>query len=162
MMDISFDSEQASSMNKMIFETIYFASVMTSNEIAMERSKYMALIKQVVEDTDPSLISSCKDEEVEYIEYISNDKIDEDTWKSMRPIKEELKLLTTDYVGAYSSFIGSPISHGKLQFDLWNVDPLPNRYDWKSLRESIKRYGIRNSLLFGTNAYRFNSSNFRK
>jgi ribonucleotide reductase alpha subunit len=51
------------------------------------------------------------------------------------------------YLGAYSSFIGSPISRGQFQFDLWNVKPLEGRYDWTLLRNNIMEYGIRNSLL---------------
>jgi len=47
--------------------------------------------------------------------------------------------------GSYSTFKGSPISEGKFQFDLWNVEP-SDLWDWKTLREKIKRYGIRNSL----------------
>lgn len=42
---------------------------------------------------------------------------------------------------------GIPISKGFLQFDFWNVKP--KRYDWDDLKEEIKKYGIRNSLLIG-------------
>ena len=57
--------------------------------------------------------------------------------------------------GAYESFVGSPASEGKLQFDLWeecgkvNVEELlkHSRWDWKTLREEIRTYGLRNSLL---------------
>lgn len=48
--------------------------------------------------------------------------------------------------GPYSSFEGSPMSKGMLQFDLWNVIP-SDRWDWTSLRKDIAQYGIRNSLL---------------
>jgi len=47
--------------------------------------------------------------------------------------------------GAYSTFIGSPASKGILQFDMW--DENPTRYNWKSLKESIIEFGLRNSLL---------------
>jgi len=47
---------------------------------------------------------------------------------------------------AYSTFNGSPASQGVLQFDMWGVTP-SNRYNWDSLKESIKLYGLRNSLL---------------
>ena len=50
-------------------------------------------------------------------------------------------------LGAYETFIGSPASEGILQFDLWNVDPGSERYDWSYLRSLIKCYGLRNSLL---------------
>ena len=47
--------------------------------------------------------------------------------------------------GAYSTFKGSPLSKGKFQFDLWNVQP-SNMWDWESLRGKIKKHGVRNSL----------------
>jgi len=36
--------------------------------------------------------------------------------------------------GAYESFPGSPLSQGKFQFDLWEVKPASDRYDWEKLR----------------------------
>ena len=47
----------------------------------------------------------------------------------------------------YSSFLGSPASQGILQFDMWNINPTPGRYDWTSLKKSIIQHGLRNSLL---------------
>jgi ribonucleoside-diphosphate reductase alpha chain len=51
--------------------------------------------------------------------------------------------------GAYSTFKGSPISEGKFQFDLWNIDrnELMYKEKWEELTESIKKYGVRNSLV---------------
>ena len=47
--------------------------------------------------------------------------------------------------GAYESFEGSPLSKGLFQFDLWNVTP---KYkNWELLRDGVKKYGARNSLL---------------
>tara|TARA_B100001093_G_scaffold495830_1_gene540738 strand:- start:4618 stop:7218 length:2601 start_codon:yes stop_codon:yes gene_type:complete len=48
--------------------------------------------------------------------------------------------------GSYQTFDGSPASKGILQFDMWNVNP-SDRYSWKSLKDKIKKYGLRNSLL---------------
>jgi len=48
--------------------------------------------------------------------------------------------------GSYSSYEGSPASKGILQFDMWNTCP-SERYDWTSLKESIIKHGLRNSLL---------------
>jgi ribonucleotide reductase alpha subunit len=48
--------------------------------------------------------------------------------------------------GPYSTWAGSPASEGKLQFDLWGVQP-SGRYDWAGLKEIIKENGLRNSLL---------------
>lgn len=53
---------------------------------------------------------------------------------------------SNEYPGAYSSFVGSPASQGRLQFDLWGVTP-SDRWDWNALKQNIKRWGIRNSLL---------------
>lgn len=58
--------------------------------------------------------------------------------------------------GHYETFPGSPASEGRLQFDLWEAEPLrqnpsdpesPYRYDWTALKADIVKYGIRNSLL---------------
>ncbi len=48
--------------------------------------------------------------------------------------------------GPYQTYEGSPMSKGKLQFDLWNVTP-SDRWNWTALRAEIKQYGVRNSLL---------------
>lgn len=57
---------------------------------------------------------------------------------------ESCKLSKRD--GYYSTFSGSPASKGILQFDMWNVTP-SDRYNWKELKDRIKKYGLRNSLL---------------
>ncbi len=50
--------------------------------------------------------------------------------------------------GKYETFEGSPLSQGKLQFDLWDQKTiLSDRYDWAELRKNIIEYGVRNSLL---------------
>ena len=49
--------------------------------------------------------------------------------------------------GPYETFRGSPADLGELQFDMWNIEPTPNRYDWKTLKSNIHEYGLRNSLL---------------
>jgi ribonucleoside-diphosphate reductase alpha chain len=85
LMDISFHSEAAKNVNKLIFETIYHGALEKSNEISI-------------------------------------------------------------LLGAYSSFVGCPASNGVLQFDMWSVTP-SQRYDWTTLKESIIKYGLRNSLL---------------
>lgn len=48
--------------------------------------------------------------------------------------------------GPYSSFASSPAAEGKLQFDLWNVKP-QSRYNWKQVKDSLTKHGMRNSLL---------------
>jgi ribonucleoside-diphosphate reductase alpha chain len=49
--------------------------------------------------------------------------------------------------GHYESFPGSPLSQGKFQFDLWDVKPCSQRYDWEKLRQNVIKNGARNSLL---------------
>jgi len=50
--------------------------------------------------------------------------------------------------GEHPSYVGSPMSQDKLQYDLWNDKPRETPYlDWTSLRERVKSYGVRNSLL---------------
>jgi len=47
--------------------------------------------------------------------------------------------------GFYSTFKGSPLSEGKFQFDMWDTKPSA-MWDWETLREKIKKDGVRNSL----------------
>lgn len=85
MMRIAFDSDEAKKLNKEIFETIYYAALTCSKDLA----------------------------------------------------KTE---------GHYESFPGSPASQGILQYDMWKVQP-SNRWEWDLLKDEIKQYGLRNSLL---------------
>ena len=119
LLDMPFHSNDAKEVNKLIFETIYHASLEKSNEIALDRMKYMRTLTKT-----------------QLLEYINEYEYD-----MMRKIGAE-----SDLMGAYSSFQGSPTSSGILQFDLWSATP-STRYDWDLLKNSIKQYGIRNSLL---------------
>jgi len=80
-------------------------------------------------------------------------------YESEEAIKVDEKIFETIYYGAlqaskdlakidgpYETFQGSPASKGILQFDMWNKTP-QNGYDWDGLKEEIKKYGLRNSLL---------------
>ncbi|KAK6746040.1 hypothetical protein RB195_012264 [Necator americanus] len=49
-------------------------------------------------------------------------------------------------LGTYETYEGCPVSKGILQFDMWNVTPT-DQCDWDTLREKIKKHGVRNSLL---------------
>jgi len=49
--------------------------------------------------------------------------------------------------GPYQTFKGSPVSKGIFQFDMWNVTPSSNRWDWDALKKEVKQHGVRNSLL---------------
>jgi len=120
LMDIPFHSDEARQINKQIFETIYHASLEKSNEIAIERTK---LLQSVLNGPRSKLL----------------DIINEHEYSILSRTNQQL-------LGAYSSFEGSPASQGILQFDMWSVTP-SNRYDWTKLKEMIKTYGLRNSLL---------------
>jgi ribonucleoside-diphosphate reductase alpha chain len=50
-------------------------------------------------------------------------------------------------LGPYETFKGSPVSKGIFQFDMWGVQPDSNRWDWSTLKQEVKKYGVRNSLL---------------
>jgi len=85
LLGLPFESDMARILNKNIFETIYYAALTASNQLAKEN-------------------------------------------------------------GPYETYEGSPISKGIFQFDMWDVQP-SGRYNWDKLREEIKKYGVRNSLL---------------
>lgn len=85
MMRYPFDSQEAKTLNRDIFETIYFAAVTESCALA-------------------------------------------------------------EQFGPYSTYEGSPVSKGILQYDMWGAVP-SDRWDWAELKEKISRHGVRNSLL---------------
>jgi ribonucleoside-diphosphate reductase alpha chain len=85
MLKYPFESEEARALNREVFETIYYASMTASKDLAKVQ-------------------------------------------------------------GAYETFEGSPVSKGIFQFDMWNVTPT-NRWEWDVLKEEVKTYGVRNSLL---------------
>lgn len=86
LMRYPFESDAAKQLNKDIFETIYFAAMTASADLAVKH-------------------------------------------------------------GPYKTFKGSPLSKGKFQFDLWNVTPESNRWDWDALRKRVVKTGVYNSLL---------------
>ncbi len=49
--------------------------------------------------------------------------------------------------GPYETFKGSPVSKGIFQFDMWGIDPGNDRWDWYSLKQKVRKHGVRNSLL---------------
>jgi ribonucleoside-diphosphate reductase alpha subunit len=63
-------------------------------------------------------------------------------------LEESCEIAKVD--GKYQTYDGSPISQGKLQFDLWNIEPLTasdGTLAWDELKCKIREYGVRNSLL---------------
>ena len=121
MLRYPFESENAKQLNKDIFETIYHAAVEASMELSKKRHKIINDIKN-----------------------INNKILEEDISNYINEFERDIP--NPKYIGAYSSFEGSPISQGLFQFDLWNTQP-SSRYDWETLRNDIKEYGVRNSLL---------------
>ena len=51
--------------------------------------------------------------------------------------------------GVYQTYNGSPISKGEFQHNLWGIkdEDLSGRWDWSGLRKTVKKHGVRNSLL---------------
>lgn len=138
LLKLPYDSDKAMKLNIEIFETIYYGMVLASMKMAKERYKDMKMLCELWQ-SDSNEIR----------------KIDDYTFESDDP--KINKLLKKHYVciwelemksnyGAYSSFIGSPMSEGKFQFDLWNITP-SDRHNWDKLRKDVIKWGIRNSTL---------------
>ena len=135
---IPFDSDKAKQINSEIFETIYYGSLEASMEISKERSEQI----QKYKDYQTILKKSNKTETQEYKQIQENIQ---ELFDQLNPLDEELN--RDEYLGTYSSYIGSPIYKGLLQFDMWNHTVDNSLYDWNYLRNQINIYGIRNSLL---------------
>jgi|688.fasta_scaffold01965_38 ribonucleoside-diphosphate reductase alpha chain len=132
LMRFPFESPEAAKLNRQIFETIYFACMSSSKDLAKMRYEFINGLEfepifaiDTNEDTDLAL-------------NLGNFNLTRGEW--LRAGKK--------YVGSYSTFEGSPLSLGKFQFDLWTGTVLDSElnYDWESLRAEILKYGVRNSL----------------
>lgn len=124
-MNLAFHSDEAKQLNKDIFETMYHAALEQSNDIAIER--YNIVKKKRYDNVSP----------------------DGDVYELFNEYEKPLLDVMNEAgttVGSYSSFVGSPMSKGVFQFDMWKVTP-SDRYDWNLLKDSIMKYGTRNSLL---------------
>ena len=151
LMNVSYSSEKARTINSFIFETIYHASIEASNEIAIERMKAMKALKHELKKETIYFTSNSPDEtNIKISSHHLHNETQREGLNNMieryNPIYSELKSIKNpNYIGCYSSFENSPASKGELQFDLWKVKP-SDRYDWDKLKDSIKEYGLRNSL----------------
>tara|TARA_B100000029_G_scaffold79_1_gene120 strand:- start:2250 stop:4877 length:2628 start_codon:yes stop_codon:yes gene_type:complete len=127
-MKTEFGSELSRELNDKIFQSIYYGSLEASMEIARDREVEMRVLKEVNDGN----------------ENVSDDIL-KDINNRLKPFDRELE--RDEYLGTYSSYIGSPMYNGKLQFDLWGVEVSNELFDWNYLRGEIKKYGVRNSLL---------------
>ena len=126
MMRFAFDSQEAKDLNKLIFAHIYLASLDCSMDLARKRKKIIADYKKLFAQ------DSGKAKEYKQQHYIIDEELD----------------LPVAFSGAYSSFIGSPAHKGILQYDMWGVEPVSELEErFNNLKKSIKKHGMRNSLL---------------
>ena len=63
-------------------------------------------------------------------------------------ISESCSLCKSEEYKPYKFFNDSPMSEGVFQFDMWGLkeEDLSSIWDWKSLKEEVKDYGVCNSL----------------
>lgn len=73
--------------------------------------------------------------------------LNEDIFETIYYAAVETSMELAKTLGTYETYEGSPASKGVLQFDMWGVTPKSGRYDWDSLKEKVKKFGLRNSLL---------------
>jgi ribonucleoside-diphosphate reductase alpha chain len=73
--------------------------------------------------------------------------LNEDIFETIYYAAVETSMELAKIHGTYETYEGSPASKGTLQFDMWGVTPKSGRYDWDSLKEKVKKFGMRNSLL---------------
>lgn len=146
MMDLPFASDEAKEVNKLIFETIYHAALEKSMELSRSRDEDMRKIV-ALDGIDPIFDSETYETLNVTRGYNNVSGECKDAVTKAQPIMAEINAARGGSpAGAYSSFLNSPVSRGQLQFDMWGVTP-SDRYDWDELRQNIRQYGVRNSLL---------------
>ena len=121
-MKTEFGSDLSKEVNSKIFESIYYGALEASMEISKDRENEILKIK-AIQNTEE--INTLK--------------------KELNITDEEYN--RDEYLGTYSSYIGSELYKGKLQFDLWDIEVSNDLFNWDDLRKEISKYGIRNSLL---------------
>jgi ribonucleoside-diphosphate reductase subunit M1 len=123
-MRIPFESEEAKHANKMLFELIQYYCLEASCELAEERENIMLQYRAQFKKVGDTYV-----------------------WNNHTFTEEEMKL--TDYMGAYTTFHGSPLSKGVFQFESMgvSVEDTILKEKWNILRERILLHGVRNSLL---------------
>jgi len=123
-MRIPFESEEAKYANKMLFELIQFYCLEASCEIAEERENIVLQYRAQFEKVEDTYV-----------------------WNNHTFTEEEMKL--TEYMGAYATFHGSPLSKGVFQFESMggSVNDTMLKEKWNHLRERIMLHGVRNSLM---------------
>ena len=155
LLDFAFDSKEAKDLNKKIFECIYYTSLYESNQLAISRQENVIKINNFIESSFLNIKVNKLDNYKHVLEilkqYVDNIYIPTHIFKILTDnniLWNELIQLKESCKGAYSSFVNSPLSQGLFQFDLWDEKiELSQEYDWDELRECIKTYGTRNSLL---------------
>lgn len=153
-MKINFDSDEAVQFNSKMMEYIYYYSLKASNDIAKSRYEMAKKMRDgLVQDF---CIPEYYDKDLDFTKepyqcYTgkTNEYIENEYYHQLRLTKREFNM--PKYLGAYSSYEGSPMSQGLFQFDMWdnktNGLNLSEELDWEGLRKSIGEYGVRNSLL---------------
>jgi len=140
----------ARELNLVIAESYYYACLKSSMELAKSRHNDMKHLSELYKTGKITFKNDGLDIDHMSLELSETDR---ELIEILHPIEQELD--RDSHWGAYSSFIGSPISEGKLQYHLWGVSPVTetgnNTYNltlnWAWLLEQIALYGVRNSLL---------------
>ena len=130
---IPFESDLAKELNEKIFESIYYGAMLESMNLAKERETKIKILKTGMKQS----------QETGLTEFVSSDIL-LSLQKEVNYIQEEMD--REQYLGAYSTFMGSPLQQGSFQHNLWGHQS-SDRYDWSGLMNDIQRYGVRNSLL---------------
>jgi ribonucleotide reductase alpha subunit len=138
-MYMDFSSAEARKLNKDIFESIYWGAVSKSMELSRSRGVKINEYNKAIDKLN------CFDDGVPD-ENMRNLCIVSELKDELAPLLDE-ELNRKSHFGSYSSFVGSPMSEGKFQFNLWGEEDDTSRYPWDELRGFVKEYGVRNSLL---------------
>jgi ribonucleoside-diphosphate reductase alpha subunit len=148
---IPFDSEEALGLTARISEAMYLGATQASMDIARKRKKHVQEYRRLLK----KISTMEKDQGLTEEQTADLEKSKEEANQLQREhfiYKDEIEKLPMGLAGAYSTFVGSPASEGKLQFDLWREEQ-PLKYEpefveeWNQLKEDIKKHGLRNSLL---------------
>lgn len=174
LMNLPFESIEAQKLNKEIFETIYHAALEKSSELSQKRYEELKIVPSETLNQLKEMSSYISYYENHFLSQqlnnrknltIAEEKINETYRKQYENYLSKvleiinkynintqifeyqyMNLEIPNYMGSYSTFTGSPAHQGQLQHDLWGINP-SDRWNFKTLKDQIKQFGLRNSLL---------------
>lgn len=159
---VPYDSDEGVKLSAFIAETIAFSAISESSRLAKENRKVNVseqknIVNEIFEIYENSKKYSTISRKLSKLSQTTD--LDMEEYKSLLEERKKYPenpcidiLPLTKKLGVFPSYYykdGAPISKGIFQWKMWGLTPdkLSGMWDWETLEQHIKKFGVRNSLL---------------